>query len=413
MDKHIDSLISQIKRGVKEILPEKELRKKLSDSLQNNRPLKIKAGFDPTAPDLHLGHTILLQKLKLFQEMGHEVHFLIGDYTAMIGDPTGKTETRPPLSAKEVKENAKTYREQVFKILNKNKTRLRFNSDWLKELDLSDLIHLSSKYTVAQLLERDDFSKRYKAGNPISLVEFLYPLLQGYDSIAMQADIELGGTDQKFNLLVGRDMQSAYGHEPQVVIILPLLIGTDGVKKMSKSLNNYISIQEPAIEIFGKIMSISDDLMWGYYDLLSNISVEKIKDFKKEIEKGAIHPKELKSKLASELTARFYDEQTANSTAQEWNRVHNPKNRGRPNNIPVWRASKEVMKNGKIGILNAMRESGLVSSNSEASRIIESNGLKELLDNQEKIITDTKLELNSGEFTFRIGKRKFIRMRVP
>ena len=413
LEKDVDSSISLIKKGVEEILPEKGLRKKLFNSIKENKPLKIKAGFDPTAPDLHIGHTILLQKLRLFHEMGHEVHFLIGDYTAMIGDPTGKTETRPPLTAQKIKENAETYQEQVFKILDHDKTRLAFNSEWLKKLDLSDLIHLASKYTVARLLERDDFSKRYKEGNPISLVEFLYPLLQGYDSVVMEADIELGGADQKFNLLVGRDLQTAYGQEPQVIITLPLLVGTDGVKKMSKSLKNHIGIQEPAFEIFGKIMSISDALMWEYYDLLSDISSRQIKDLKKQINDRIMHPKEIKSMLARELTARFYDTQVANSAAQEWNRVHDPRKRGIPDDIPIWEPTKKIMSNGKVGILNAMSGSGLVSSNSEASRIIRSNGLKQLLENEEKLITDTKLELNSGEFTFRIGKRKFIRVRVP
>ena len=413
LEKNIDSSLSLIKKGVEEILPERELRKKILGSLETNKPLKIKAGFDPTTPDLHIGHTILLQKLRLFQEMGHEVHFLIGDYTAMIGDPTGKSETRHPLTAQEVKENAETYQEQVLKILDKNKTRLTFNSEWLKKLDLSDLIHLTSKYTIARLLERDDFSKRYKKGSPISMVEFLYPILQGYDSVAMQADIELGGTDQKFNLLVGRDLQVAYGQEPQVVITLPLLVGTDGVKKMSKSLNNYIGIQEPAIEIFGKIMSISDTLMWEYYDLLADISTEHIEGLKRQINEGSMHPKEMKSRLAKELVTRFYDPETVNSVAHEWNRIHDPKKRGIPDEIPIWKPSKKIMHNGKVGILNAMRESGLVASNSEASRIIESNGLKQLLENKEKLITDTRLELGSGEFIFKIGKRKFIRIKIP
>ena len=413
LEKKIDASISLIKRGVEEILPLPELKEKLRRSIEKNRPLRIKAGFDPTAPDLHLGHTLLLQKLKTFQELGHEVFFLIGDYTATIGDPTGKTEMRKPLTIQEIKNNAETYQDQVFKILDPNKTQITFNSEWLRKLALSDLIHLTSKYTVARLLERDDFSKRYKNQNPISLVEFLYPILQGYDSVAMQADIELGGTDQKFNLLVGRDLQIAYRQEPQVIITLPLLVGIDGVRKMSKSLNNAIGIKEPTIEIIGKIMSISDELMWEYYNLLSNVSLEQIKEFRENIEKDISHPKELKSRLAKELAARFHNLQTADSAMQEWDRVHNPRERGLPEDIPVWQPSEKILKNGKIGILNVIRESGLTPSNSEAGRIIKSNGLRQLLKNEEKLITDTRLELTSGEFIFRIGKRKFIKVKIP
>ncbi|HEX19465.1 MAG TPA: tyrosine--tRNA ligase, partial [Acidiferrobacteraceae bacterium] len=294
--------LEQIKRGTDEVLLETELEQRLKQA----GSLRIKAGFDPTAPDLHLGHTVLINKLRQFQELGHEVLFLIGDFTGMIGDPTGKSSTRPPLTRDEVIDNAKTYEQQIFKILDPEKTLVMFNSSWMNEMDVADLIALAARHTVARMLERDDFSKRYKSGQPIAIHEFLYPLIQGYDSVAMKADVELGGTDQKFNLLVGRQMQEAYGQEPQVVITMPILEGLDGVQKMSKSLNNYIGISEAADEQFGKIMSISDDLMWRYFELLSFRPMQEIEGFKKDIAAGK-NPRDIKFLLAEEIVARFHD----------------------------------------------------------------------------------------------------------
>ena len=408
-NKETEDALRKIKRGTEEILPLAELKKKLA----LNRPLVVKAGFDPTAPDLHLGHTVLLNKLRLFQEMGHTVCFLIGDYTAMIGDPTGRTETRPPLTLEEIEENSATYQAQVFKVLEPQKTKVIYNSEWLKKMDLSDIIRLTAKYTVARILERDDFSKRYGSGNPISVVEFLYPLLQGYDSIALKADIELGGRDQKFNLLVGRDLQASFGQEPQVVITLPLLVGTDGVKKMSKSLMNHIGIQEPPIDIFGKLMGISDGLMWEYYHLISSLSEQEIDKIRQNVQTERIHPKEVKSRLSREIVARFYDSQTSKRIEEEWNQIHDPHSRGVPKDIPLWRADPQQMKDGKIGILNAIRMSGLVGSNSEARRLIDSNGLHQLTDQGETTLKDSKLELGKGEYTFRLGKRRFIKISIP
>ena len=408
-NKETEDALRKIRRGTEEILPLAELKKKLA----LNRPLVVKAGFDPTAPDLHLGHTVLLNKLRLFQEMGHTVCFLIGDYTAMIGDPTGRTETRPPLTPEEIEENSATYQTQVFKVLEPQKTKVIYNSEWLKKMDLSDIIRLTAKYTVARILERDDFSKRYGSGNPISVVEFLYPLLQGYDSIALNADIELGGRDQKFNLLVGRDLQASFGQEPQVVITLPLLVGTDGVKKMSKSLMNHIGIQEPPIDIFGKLMGISDGLMWEYYHLISSLSEQEIDKIRQNVQTEHIHPKEVKSKLSREIVARFYDSQTSKRIEEEWNQIHDPHSRGVPKDIPLWKADPQQMKDGKMGILNAIRMSGLVNSNSEARRLIDSNGLHQLTDQGETTLKDSKLELKKGEYTFRLGKRRFIRISIP
>src|ERR671924_67858 len=286
-----------IKRGAVEVLPEEELLTKL----KRTRPLRIKAGFDPTAPDLHLGHTVLIQKMKQFQELGHEVIFLIGDFTGMIGDPSGKSETRKPLTREEVVKNAETYKEQIFKILDPHKTIIEFNHRWMEELDAIALIELSAKYTVARMLEREDFKQRYQKQQSISIHEFLYPLIQGYDSVVLKADVELGGTDQRFNLLIGRDLQREYGQEPQVVLTMPLLEGTDGVQKMSKSLGNYIGINEPPEEMFGKLMSISDDLMWHYYELLSDTNLSEIQKQRSEVEAGSLHPMEVKKRLATEL----------------------------------------------------------------------------------------------------------------
>ncbi|MDH4200278.1 MAG: tyrosine--tRNA ligase [Spirochaetia bacterium] len=405
----LESAFLEISRGCEEILPLYDFRAKLLKSHNTGIPLKIKAGFDPTAPDLHLGHTVLLQKLKVFQQLGHTVYFLIGDYTAMIGDPTGKSETRKPLSQEDILINSETYKNQVFKILSPEKTKVVFNSQWLKTLNLKDIISLTAKYTVARLIERDDFSKRYEGGQAISLVEFLYPLLQGYDSVAMETDVELGGTDQKFNLLVGRDLQTQYNKTPQSIITLPLLVGLDGEKKMSKSLGNYIGIQEAPIEIFGKLMSISDNLMWNYYELLSGLSVDEIKNLRQKVNDGHLHPKDAKKNLASEITARFSDEQTANEAISQWEKIHNVENRGLPDDIPVFKPPAESLTDNKIGILNALRLSGMVASNGEAKRLIQSGGVYKFLDGMDfETVSDEKLILGAGKHLFRTGKRKFV-----
>ena len=301
----------------------------------------------------------------------------------------------------------------MFKILDPKKTKVGYNSEWLSKMDLKSIINLTAKYTVARILERDDFHKRYQSGNPISVVEFLYPLLQGYDSVALNSDIELGGTDQKFNLLVGRDLQTSFGQEPQVVITLPLLVGTDGVKKMSKSLNNYIGIEEPALEIFGKLMSISDELMWSYYEFLSFLSLSDVEELKKNVLKEKIHPKQVKVKLAEEIVSRFYDTDTSKFVHKEWEKIHAPGSRGLPQNTPVWKAQQKNLQDGKIKIVNALAQAGLVASNGEARRIILSNGLHQITESGEKNFTDPQASLEKGEYVFRQGKRKFIKIIIP
>ncbi len=383
--------LNLIKEGTVEIIEERELLEKL----KRGKPLKVKAGFDPTAPDLHLGHTVLLQKLRQFQKLGHEVYFIIGDFTAMIGDPTGRSETRPPLSREEVLKNAETYKEQVFKILDPEKTKIVFNSQWLDELGAKGVIELSAKYTVARMLERDDFSKRYKEGIPIHIHEFLYPLLQGYDSVAIEADVELGGTDQKFNLLVGRDIQREYGLEPQVCITLPLLVGTDGVKKMSKSYGNYIGITEEPKTMFGKIMSISDELMWEYYALLTDYTERDIESMKKEM-----HPMEAKKKLAHYLVSRFHSPKEADKAREFFERTFSE--RQFPADAPEVKISEE-----EIPVINLLLKIGAVSSKNEARRIIQGGGLKI----NGKKIEDPKAVIKIGEcMKVQVGKKRFYKI---
>ena len=409
LPEEVEAAFQEISRGCEEILPLNQFRKKLLESYNTKIPLKIKAGFDPTAPDLHLGHTVLLQKLKTFQDLGHTVFFLIGDYTAMIGDPTGKSETRKPLSPEEILKNAETYKTQVFKILDPKKTKIVFNSEWLSKMELKGLIALTAKYTVARMLERDDFSKRYEGGQPISIVEFLYPLLQGYDSVAMTADVELGGTDQKFNLLVGRDLQVQYGQPAQSILTLPLLVGLDGEKKMSKSLGNYIGIQEPPIDVFGKLMSISDILMWSYYELLSSLNLTEIKKLKEQVASGSFHPKDAKKQLAMEITERFSNRETMQDAVKQWETVHSVENRGLPDDIPVWRPEAADLADGKISLINALRLSGMAPSNSEARRLISSGGVHNLIDvSNFETVADEKIMLENGRHLFRVGKRKFV-----
>lgn len=391
--------IRAIKRGTVEIISEEELIAKL----RRGRPLRIKAGFDPTAPDLHLGHTVLLHKLRQFQDLGHQVIFLIGDATAAIGDPSGRSETRPSLSAHEVQKNIKTYEEQVFKILNRHKTEVRRNSEWLNELKLAEFLGLTSRYTVARMLERDDFEKRYKEGHSIGLHEFVYPLLQAYDSYELKADVELGGTDQKFNLLVGRHMQREYGQEPQVVLTLPLLIGTDGIQKMSKSYGNVIGITDSAKEMFGKIMSLSDGLMWTYYELLSDKTSEELRLLREAVQKGKEHPKEAKKRLGFEITKRFHGEKEAGEAEEEFERVFHSK--GLPDEIEEVRVSCH---GEDLPIADLLAELKMVSSKSEARRLIQQNAVTV---NDQKVKEIDYLLKRSGEYLLKVGKRRFKKVR--
>lgn len=392
-----DTDLTELLRGAEEVLVESELKARL----KKDQPLRIKAGFDPSAPDIHLGHTVLLTKLKQFQDQGHHVCFLIGDFTGMIGDPTGKNKTRPPLSHEEILENAKTYQEQAFKILDPDKTEVLFNSTWMNKLGTKGLVELAAQYTVARMLERDDFHKRYHAQQPIAIHEFLYPLIQGYDSVAMKADVEIGGTDQKFNLLMGRELQKHYHQPPQIVMTFPLLEGLDGVQKMSKSLNNYIGITEPPKEIFGKVMSISDDLMWRYYELLSDKKTSEIEKLKESIKEGA-NPRDVKVDLAKEIVARFYDQKAAEQAYEDF-RAQFQKHQ-MPENIPLVNLAADDV---GLGIAHILKQAGLVSSTSEALRQIEQGGVRV---NGEKI-SDKKLIIQTGsDNIFQVGKRKFARV---
>ena len=387
----------EIKRGSDEILIEKELE----DKLKAGKVLKIKAGFDPTAPDLHLGHTVLINKLRTFQQLGHEVIFLIGDFTGLIGDPTGKNRTRKPLSKEQILENAKTYQEQVFKILDPEKTHVRFNSEWMDKLGASGMIKLAASQTVARMLERDDFKKRYSSGQAIAIHEFLYPLVQGWDSVALQADVELGGTDQRFNLLMGRELQKSQGQAQQTVLMMPLLEGLDGVNKMSKSLNNYIGITEPANEMFGKIMSISDDLMWRYYDLLSFLPITEIQSIKQQVEEGR-NPRDVKINLAMEIIERFHDKAAAETAKRDFIQ------RFQKNAMPDQMPELEISINDEgLGIANILKQAELVSSTSEAMRMVKQGAVK--VDGQK--IDDPKLKINKlGTNVYQVGKRKFARI---
>ncbi|MCX7176973.1 MAG: tyrosine--tRNA ligase [Proteobacteria bacterium] len=393
----IQSQLARIKRGSDELLVETEL----ADKLKSGRPLRIKAGFDPTAPDLHLGHTVLINKLRHFQELGHHVMFLIGDFTGMIGDPTGKNTTRPPLSREQIREHAKTYQEQVFKILDPEKTEICFNSSWFEPLGAAGMIRIAALHTVARMLERDDFSKRYANNQPIAIHEFLYPLCQGYDSVAMKADVELGGTDQKFNLLVGRELQKHYGQTPQCVLMMPLLEGLDGVNKMSKSLGNYVGIAEPAKEIFGKLMSISDELMWRYFELLSFRPEDEIAVFKRETDEGR-NPRDIKVLLAQEIVTRFHSTAAADAALADFEARFQ---RGAlPDDMPE---ISLVTKGGILPIAQVLKEAGLTASTSDALRMIEQGGVRL---NGEKI-EDKALVLKAGETcVLQVGKRKFARV---
>jgi len=391
-----DSVCAELMRGCEEVLPQPEFEKKL----QKGIPLKIKAGFDPTAPDLHLGHTVLLNKLRQFQLYGHEVIFLIGDFTALIGDPTGKNVTRMPLSEETVIENAKTYQEQVFKILDPSKTQVAFNSHWLGKFNAVDLIRLAATHTVARMLERDDFNKRYSNGQPIAIHEFLYPLLQGYDSVALKADVELGGTDQKFNLLMGRELQKHYGLEPQVVMMTPLIEGLDGVKKMSKSLDNYIGINEPASEMFGKIMSVSDELMWRYIDLLSFKTGKEIQLIKKSVSEG-LNPRDVKIDFAKEIITRFHTQLQAEEAHSEFIE------RFQKGNIPEDLEELTINCDAPTPLNQILKQAGLTTSTSEAIRMVKQGAVKV---NNEKV-SDSSLALSIDEsYIIQVGKRRIAKV---
>ncbi len=393
IDSSADQL-PELERGAHEVLLTADLARKLA----RGAPLRIKAGFDPTAPDLHLGHTVLLNKMRQFQQFGHEVIFLIGDFTGLIGDPTGRNQTRPALTPEEVQANARTYEAQVFKILDPGRTRVDFNSRWLSTMGAADFVRLAAHYTVARMLERDDFAKRYKSGQPIAIHEFLYPLAQGYDSVALKADVELGGTDQKFNLLVGRQLQAAYGQEPQVVLTMPLLEGTDGVNKMSKSLGNYIGIAEPAGDMFGKIMSISDELMWRYYELLSFRPLTEIAALRQSIGEGR-NPRDVKFELARELVARFHGAAAAEQAQAEFIARHREKTLPTDLELKISRAP---------GLVANLVSAGLVSSGSEARRKIAEGAVRIA---GEKVV-DVGLQLAEGEHILQVGPRRFARIRV-
>ncbi|ALQ07228.1 MULTISPECIES: tyrosine--tRNA ligase [Pseudoalteromonas] len=396
----LQTALAEIKRGAEEILIEDELVEKL----KTGKKLKIKAGFDPTAPDLHLGHTVLINKMKTFQDLGHEVIFLIGDFTGMIGDPTGKNVTRKPLTREDVLANAETYKEQVFKILDPAKTTVAFNSTWMEKLGAAGMIKLAANQTVARMLERDDFKKRYGSGQPIAIHEFLYPLVQGWDSVALESDVELGGTDQRFNLLMGRELQKVEGQKPQTVLMMPLLEGTDGVQKMSKSLGNYIGITDAPNDMFGKIMSISDVLMWRYYDLLSALSIEEIAAQKERVEQGT-NPRDIKIELAKELIARFHSEEDAQAAHNDF--IQRFQKKALPDEIPELTVT---IAEDAILIANLLKEANLVVSTSEAMRMIKQGAVK--LNGEDKI-TDTKLEIAKGTTAiYQVGKRKFANITV-
>jgi tyrosyl-tRNA synthetase len=404
IEKEVNRQLDVIKRGAVEIIEEKELKDKLIDSIKNSKPLKIKAGFDPTAPDLHLGHTVLIQKLKQFQDLGHDVYFLIGDFTGMIGDPTGKNETRKALTQEEVERNAETYKNQIFKILDKEKTKVVYNSQWCSKLTSADMIKLAANMTVARMLERDDFAKRFHANKPISIHEFLYPLMQGYDSVALQSDVELGGTDQKFNLLVGRQLQKSAGQRPQSVLMMPILEGLDGVNKMSKSLGNYVGITDSPNDMYGKIMSISDELMWRYYELLSDLSIDEIDKMKKDVENDTLHPKKAKEALAYEITKRFHSADLADSAAKYFEEMFKNKD------IPDELQEIDVKINGsEVWICQLLKDIGFLKSTSEARRMIKSNAVSV----DSKKISDEAMKLEKDKnYIIKVGKKKIAKIRV-
>ncbi len=396
-----DKQLERIKRGALEIIVEEEFLKKLEKSYAKNRPLIIKAGFDPTAPDIHLGHTVLLEKMRQFQELGHQVVFLIGDFTGMIGDPTGRSETRKPLTKEDVIRNAETYKKQVFKILDPEKTKVTFNSEWLGKMSVPDFLKLGAMQTVARMLEREDFKKRYENQQDITILEFYYPLFQAYDSVYLKADVELGGTDQKFNILMGRTLQRKMGVPEQSVVLMPLLEGLDGVNKMSKSLGNYIGIDETPHEMYGKIMSVSDELMLRYYELLSHISIEELHALKNGLQSGSVHPKKAKQDLAAEIVERYWGREEALKAKEEFDQIFRQK--GLPDEIPVGNISLE-----NNWLPQIMKDTGLAKSTSEAIRLIRQGGVKV----NDNAVTDADARVEKGEFILKVGKRRFCKIIV-
>ena len=396
MELSVGEQIEILKRGVEHLVSEEELRAKIERSLKEGKPLRVKAGFDPTAPDIHIGHTVLIRKMRQFQDLGHEVIFLIGDFTGMIGDPSGKDKMRPRLSEEDVKRNAETYKEQVFKILDPERTVIDFNSRWCSAMSFRDVLELASKYTVARMLERDDFADRYRSGKPITIMEFLYPLVQAYDSVALRADVELGGTDQIFNLLVGRDVQREYGQEPQVVMTTPLLVGTDGVEKMSKSLGNYIGINEPPSEIYGKTMSIPDDLIYPYFELATDVPLSELRRIKSELEDPEVNPMDLKMRLARKFVEMYHGREAALRAEKEFNRVF------RERKIPEEMKEHAVRCREKIWIVRLLRDSGLAPTNSEARRLISQGAVS--IDGQRISDPNLDLDLRGGE-VLKVGRR--------
>lgn len=403
----LDKQLEVIKRGAAEIVPENELVEKVKKSIAQKKPLHIKLGLDPTAPDIHLGHTVVLQKLRQFQELGHKVTIILGDYTARIGDPTGKSETRKQLTEAEVKENAKTYQEQIFKILDADKTEVVFNSQWLAPLTFADIINLSAKYTVARMLERDDFAKRFQGELPISIHEFFYPLMQGYDSVALEADIELGGTDQKFNLLMGRHLQKEYGQEPQIALMMPILEGLDGVQKMSKSLGNYIGITESPREMYGKTMSIADELMIRYFELVTPVPLEEIRDIEQGLKEGSLHPRDAKMRLAREIVTMYHSKESAEASEIEFKNIFQKKDL--PDEIPEYKLENGELENGEIWLPRLMVLAGLVKSSSEGKRLVAQGGVR--IDDEKISDPAANIRPVSG-MIIKAGKRKFIKIVV-
>ena len=403
----INEQLKILKRGVSDLISEDELKDKLIEAEKEGRPLKVKLGLDPSAPDIHLGHTVVLRKLKQFQDLGHEVYLIIGDFTGMIGDPTGKSETRNQLTKEEVLENARTYEEQFSKVLDPEKTEVVFNGDWLGEMDFADVLELSAHYTVARMLERDDFSKRYNAGKPIGIHEFFYPLMQGYDSVAIEADVELGGTDQRFNLLVGRKLQQEYGQEPQVVLMMPLLEGLDGVNKMSKSLDNYIGVYDQPADMFGKVMSIPDDMILRYFELLTDVSIERLEQMKEKLARADFNPMELKKELAHEIVAEYHGEEEAVKARQEFESVFSKGNL--PEDIPIIEIAESELENGELWIVKLVAATGLVDSNSQARRMIKQGAVS--IDDQKYEKINLDIEVEDG-MIIQIGKRRFAKIKL-
>lgn len=395
-----------IKRGVAEIVPEEELLQKLDRSLATGKPLRVKLGADPSAPDIHLGHSVVLRKLRDFQDLGHQVVFIIGDFTGRIGDPTGKSETRKALTREEVLKNAQTYREQVSKILDMSKTEVVFNGEWLDKLTFEDVIKLASSYTVARMLERDDFAKRFSTGRPISLHEFLYPLAQGFDSVAVRADVELGGTDQKFNLLVGRDLQRDHGQEPQIALMMPIIEGTDGVQKMSKSLGNYIGISEPPNEMYGKTMSIPDELMLKYFELVTRIPIDEVNAIRHGLEDNSLHPRDVKMRLAREIVTMFHGPEAAKSAEEHFKSVFQKGDL--PEEMPEIMLDSDELREGKIWLIKLLVKAGLAASNGEARRSVQQGAVKI---NNEKVTEEGDISISDG-MVIQVGKRKFARVKL-